>query len=127
MRTLVHHGMPYFENSFAERGAPVLSSRVQRDFAARDHFDWSHIAHIRRQWKGALVVKGILSPLDATLARQHGADGIIVSNHGGRQLDGAIALLRAEIDRNLAMLGATACTELGPAHLMNRTSPLRHP
>ncbi|WP_291436757.1 alpha-hydroxy acid oxidase [Acidovorax sp.] len=184
LRTLVQHGMPHFENSFAERGAPILSSRVQRDFAARDHFDWSHIAHIRRQWRGPLVVKGILSPQDAALARQHGVDGIIVSNHGGRQLDGAvaplrvlpaiaeqagssmtvmldggirrgtdvikalalgaravfvgrpfnyaaavdgeagvaaaIALLRAEVDRNLAMLGATSCSELGKEHLMLR-------
>ena len=94
LRTLAYHGMPHFENSFAERGAPILSSRVQRDFAARDHFDWSHIAHIRRQWRGPLVVKGILSPQDAALARQHGVDGIIVSNHGGRQLDGAVAPLR---------------------------------
>ena len=184
LRTLARHGMPHFENSFAERGSPILSSRVQRDFAARDHLDWSHIAHIRRQWRGPLVVKGILSPQDAALARQHGVDGIIVSNHGGRQLDGAVAplrvlpaiveqagsgmtvmldggirrgtdvikalalgaqavfvgrpfnyaaavdgeagvtaaidLLRAEVDRNLAMLGATSCTELGPEHLMDR-------
>jgi L-lactate dehydrogenase (cytochrome) len=94
LRTLVQQGMPHFENSFAERGAPILSSRVQRDFAARDHFDWSHIAHIRRQWRGALVVKGILSPADAALARAQGVDGIVVSNHGGRQLDDAVAPLR---------------------------------
>lgn len=187
LRTLVRHGMPHFENSFAERGAPILSSRVQRDFSGREHLDWSHIAHIRRQWRGALVVKGILSPHDAALARQHGADGIIVSNHGGRQLDGAvaplrvlpaiaeqagsamvvmldggirrgtdvakamalgaqavfagrpfnyaaavdgeagvaaaIALLRAEVDRNLAMLGVTSCAGLGPQHLMDRRVP----
>lgn len=189
LRTLARHGMPHFENSFAERGAPILSSRVQRDFSARDHFDWSHITHIRRQWRGPLVVKGILSPHDAALARQHGVDGIIVSNHGGRQLDGAVAplrvlpaiaeqagsgmtvmldggirrgtdvikalalgaqavfvgrpfnyaaavdgeagvaaaigLLRAEVDRNLAMLGATSCQDLVPAHLMDRRAPWR--
>ena len=191
LRTLARHGMPHFENSFAERGAPILSSRVQRDFAERDHFDWSHIARIRRQWRGALVVKGILSPLDAALARQHSVDGIVVSNHGGRQLDGAAAplrvlsavaeeagdmtvmldggirrgtdvlkalslgaravfvgrpfnyaaavdgeagvaaaidLLRAEIDRNLAMLGVTCCAALGPQLLIDRRAPwpLRH-
>jgi len=193
LRTLARHGMPHFENSFAERGAPIISGRVQRDFAERDHFDWSHIARIRRQWQGALVVKGILSPLDAALARHHGVDGIVVSNHGGRQLDGAVAplrvlpaiaeaagdamvvmldggirrgtdvikalalgaqavwvgrpfnyaaavdgeagvgaaigLLRAELDRNLAMLGATSCAELGSQHLMDRRAPwpLPHP
>nr|MBP6707156.1 alpha-hydroxy-acid oxidizing protein [Achromobacter sp.] len=46
------------------------------------------------RWQGQLVVKGILSAADAVLARDHGADGLIVSNHGGRQLDGAVAPLR---------------------------------
>ena len=50
---------------------------------------------IRRRWKGPLVIKGILSVADARAAKDHGVDGIMVSNHGGRQLDGAIAPLRA--------------------------------
>lgn len=95
MRTLLAHGMPHFENSFATRGAPIVSSSVLRDFSARDHLSWEHVARIRRQWPGTLIIKGILHPQDATLARQHGADGIIVSNHGGRQLDGAVSPLRA--------------------------------
>jgi len=187
LRTLLARGMPHFENSFAERGAPILSSRVQRDFSQRDHFSWQHLAAIRRQWQGALVVKGVLSPADAALARQHGVDGVIVSNHGGRQLDGAVAplrmlpaiaeaagpqmtvmldggvrrgtdvlkglalgaqavfvgrpfnyaaavdgeagvaaaidLLRAEVDRNLAMLGLDHCGQLGPQHLLDRRQP----
>ena len=94
MRTLLRHGMPHFENSFAHRGAPILSKNVLRDFSARDHLNWDHIAQIRRQWKGPLVIKGILSVADARRARQAGADGVILSNHGGRQLDGAIAPLR---------------------------------
>lgn len=93
LRTLAD-GMPHFENSFAERGAPVISRNVERDFSKRDHFDWSHIARIRRRWRGPLVVKGLVSPQDAALARQHGADGIVLSNHGGRQLDGAVSALR---------------------------------
>ena len=95
LRTLLAHGMPHFENSFATRGAPIVSASVLRDFSARDHLSWEHVAHIRRQWPGTLVIKGILHPRDAALARQHGADGIIVSNHGARQLDGAISPLRA--------------------------------
>lgn len=95
MRTLLAHGMPHFENSFATRGAPIVSSSVLRDFSARDHLSWEHVARIRRQWPGTLIIKGILHPQDAALARQHGADGIIVSNHGGRQLDGAVSPLRA--------------------------------
>lgn len=94
-RTLLRHGMPHFENSFAERGAPILSPSVLRDFSARDHLTWCHLAQIRRRWKGVLVVKGILHAQDAVQARDHGADGVIVSNHGGRQLDGTVPPLRA--------------------------------
>ena len=94
LRTLVTHGMPHFENSFAERGAPILSSRVQRDFAARDHFDWTHVEQIRRRWKGPFVIKGLLHPDDVARARSIGADGVVLSNHGGRQLDGAVSPLR---------------------------------
>ncbi|WP_395703328.1 alpha-hydroxy acid oxidase [Aquabacterium sp.] len=93
-RTLLTRGMPHFENSFAERGAPILSARVLRDFAGRDHLDWSHLRHIRRRWPGSLVIKGILAAADAVQARELGADAVIVSNHGGRQLDGAVAPLR---------------------------------
>lgn len=92
-KTLWKHGMPHFENSFAERGAPILSNHVMRDFSNRDHFDWSFIQRIRAQWKGPLVIKGLLSVADALKAREIGADGIVVSNHGGRQLDGAVAPL----------------------------------
>jgi L-lactate dehydrogenase (cytochrome) len=91
LRTLLKHGMPHFENSQAQRGAPILSSSVMRDFGARDHLSWEHFALIRKRWKGKLVVKGILSVEDAVIARDQGADGIILSNHGGRQLDGAIS------------------------------------
>jgi L-lactate dehydrogenase (cytochrome) len=93
-RTLVKHGMPHFENSFAHRGAPILARRALRDFSSKDHFDWSHIALIRERWRGRLVIKGILDPEDARIAREQGADGIIVSNHGGRQLDYAVSALR---------------------------------
>ena len=93
-RTLLRHGMPHFENMSATRGAPVLSRHVERDFGPRYTLAWEHIALMRRLWKGHLVVKGILSKEDARIAREHGVDGIMVSNHGGRQLDGAVAPLR---------------------------------
>lgn len=94
LRTLAVHGMPHFENSYASRGAPILSSRVARDFGAKDHLDWEHLALIRRQWKHTLVVKGIMNHEDARKVRDMGADGLIVSNHGGRQLDGTVSPLR---------------------------------
>jgi L-lactate dehydrogenase (cytochrome) len=94
LRTLVRHGMPHFENSFATRGAPMLSASAIRDTSGRDHLSWTDIERIRHRWGGNLVIKGILHVDDARRAAAIGADGIIVSNHGGRQLDGAIEPLR---------------------------------
>ncbi|AVS60662.1 alpha-hydroxy-acid oxidizing enzyme [Paracidovorax avenae] len=94
LRPLLRQGMPHFENSFATRGSPILSSTVLRDFSARDHLSWAHIEAIRQRWKGRLVIKGLLSVEDALQARGIGADGIVLSNHGGRQLDGAASPMR---------------------------------
>ena len=93
VRTILKHGIPHFENSYATRGAPIVSSSVMRDFGKKDHLNWSHLQRIRERWEGRLVVKGILHEDDARRAVELGVDGIIVSNHGGRQLDGAIAPL----------------------------------
>lgn len=94
LRTLVRHGMPHFENNFARRGAPILSANVLRDFSDRGHLGWEDIRMIRRMWPGRLVLKGILDVRDARQAVDCGADGLIVSNHGGRQLDGTVSPLR---------------------------------
>ena len=56
--------------------------------------DWSKITRIRDQWGGKFILKGILDPDDARMAVDAGADAIIVSNHGGRQLDGALSTIR---------------------------------
>ncbi len=56
--------------------------------------DWTKIARIRDQWGGKLILKGILDEEDAMKAADFGADAIIVSNHGGRQLDGALSSIR---------------------------------
>ncbi|CUR68141.1 alpha-hydroxy acid oxidase [Achromobacter xylosoxidans] len=95
LRTLARHGMPYFENNYATRGAPILSGNVLRDFSDRGHLNWQHVAAIRKTWKGRMVLKGILHPDDARAARAHGMDAVIVSNHGGRQLDGSVSPLHA--------------------------------
>jgi isopentenyl diphosphate isomerase/L-lactate dehydrogenase-like FMN-dependent dehydrogenase len=63
---------------------------TRRDTQGWDDFDW-----LRRAWPRKLLIKGILTADDALLALQHGADGIFVSNHGGRQLDGAPAAIEA--------------------------------
>lgn len=56
--------------------------------------DWDKIARIRDLWGGKLILKGINDPDDARLAADFGADAIVVSNHGGRQLDGAVSAIR---------------------------------
>ena len=65
----------------------------------QDQFDpalnWDDVKWIRKAWKGPLVLKGILEVEDAKLAIEHGADAIVVSNHGGRQLDGAPSSISA--------------------------------
>ncbi len=94
LKTCIKHGMPHFENNYASRGAPILSKNVLRDYSDRGHISWDHLRTIRKQWKGQLVIKGVLSKPDAATAIEIGVDGIIVSNHGGRQLDGSISPLR---------------------------------
>jgi L-lactate dehydrogenase (cytochrome) len=56
---------------------------------------WDDVKRIRDEWGGKLILKGILDPEDAEMAAQTGADALIVSNHGGRQLDGAISSIAA--------------------------------
>jgi L-lactate dehydrogenase (cytochrome) len=94
LKTIAKHGIPHFENNYAHRGAPIVSPHVERDMASRGHLHWDHLRMIRAMWPGPLVVKGILDPRDARQAVDIGAQGVIVSNHGGRQLDGAVAPLR---------------------------------
>ena len=57
-------------------------------------YSWADIEHLRANWSGPLLVKGVLTGDDARRAVQSGADGVIVSNHGGRQLEGAPATIR---------------------------------
>lgn len=92
LRTLCTQGMPHYEN-MGDR-VPLVSRTAERRRALRDHLSWEHLALMRRLWKGRLIVKGVLDQDDARMARETGADGIIVSNHGGRQLDHAVAPLR---------------------------------
>jgi L-lactate dehydrogenase (cytochrome) len=75
--------------------APVLKGKTGiEDFFAwmRNNFDpsinWRDLDFIRSEWKGPLIIKGIMDAEDAAEAAKTGADGIVVSNHGGRQLDG---------------------------------------
>jgi L-lactate dehydrogenase (cytochrome) len=57
--------------------------------------DWNKIARLKEMWGGKVILKGILDAEDARMAAKVGADAIVISNHGGRQLDGAISSIRA--------------------------------
>ena len=70
-----------------------LSAWTNEQFDLR--LDWSKVAKLKEKWGGTLILKGILDPEDAKMAIQVGADAIVVSNHGGRQLDGALSSIRA--------------------------------
>ena len=85
------HGRPHQLGNVA----PVLGKNTGlEDFFAwmRNNFDptvsWRDLDFIRERWNGPLIIKGILDAEDARAAAELGADGIVVSNHGGRQLDG---------------------------------------
>ncbi len=88
MRTLATEGLPHFEN-FGTGRAPMISRQATRSHR-RDNLSWATLERMRAQWKGRLIIKGVLCAEDAEKARQIGVDAVIVSNHGGRQLDGAI-------------------------------------
>ena len=82
--------------------APVLGANTGlEDFFAwmRNNFDptvtWKDLDFIRSEWSGPLIIKGILDVEDARSAAELGADGLVVSNHGGRQLDGVLSSARA--------------------------------
>jgi len=81
---------------------PIVGKRAPlSDFQAWIHanFDpsvsWKDVDWVRKQWNGPLIIKGILDPDDAREAAANGADAIVVSNHGGRQLDGVLSTARA--------------------------------
>ena len=94
-KEFLHRGMPHFENMEAVQGPPLFASNVTRSRIARDKLNWDDIRFIRGNWAGKLLVKGVLNPEDALRAMDCGCDGIVVSNHGGRQLDGAVSPLHA--------------------------------
>ncbi len=90
-------GVPPLENvagyAPAATGAATNASSVGRNYDPS--FDWRRLAQLRDVWRKPLIVKGIVRPDDALRAASIGVDALIVSNHGGRQLDGGIATLDA--------------------------------
>lgn len=95
-RTILRPGMPRFPNlePFAPQGQQDLFGVASWSAAnMRLEMDWAMLARIRARWPGKLLIKGVQHLDDLRLAVESGADGVVLSNHGGRQVDRAIAPL----------------------------------
>jgi isopentenyl diphosphate isomerase/L-lactate dehydrogenase-like FMN-dependent dehydrogenase len=96
LKTLMDSGVPRYQNDESPPGTQSVVKQPVASFQARrDEVDWEDFRWLRERWPRKLFVKGVLRADDALLAQRHGADGVFVSNHGGRQLDGSIAPLEA--------------------------------
>ncbi len=96
LRYLLASGMPKFENlPDALRQSLMGTSAKQRALPKNDSLTWDDLRELRRIWPGPLMIKGVLDEDDADKAVQCGVDAVIVSNHGGRNLDSAIPPITA--------------------------------
>jgi L-lactate dehydrogenase (cytochrome) len=102
--------VPRFQNTDTNVGGRIIAKPIGEFRARREALAWDDVRWLREIWPHKLFVKGILRADDALLAAQHGADGVFISNHGGRQLDGAISPLealpeiRAALGKRLAIM-----------------------
>lgn len=94
-KTLFKAGIPRFANMDETPGNRIIDDTPAGFRAGRDQLDWDTLAWLRGRWRGKLLLKGVVHPGDALLAVKLGVDGIIVSNHGGRQLDSVVSPLQA--------------------------------
>jgi (S)-mandelate dehydrogenase len=94
---VMQHGLPGMANmegyKFSTPKGTDIATAVGREMDPS--LDWEYVRRLRELWPGKLVLKGVERPDDAERAAALGCDGIVVSNHGGRQLDGAAATLEA--------------------------------
>jgi isopentenyl diphosphate isomerase/L-lactate dehydrogenase-like FMN-dependent dehydrogenase len=88
-------GMPRYENYPSEIKYKVTAQPMGRSQMKNDSLNWEDLKVLRAMWPGTLIVKGLAHPHDAVMAADCGADGVVVSNHGGRNLDGSMAPLEA--------------------------------
>jgi L-lactate dehydrogenase (cytochrome) len=93
---ILRHGLPRLR--FVESFSPKKDLKSAANYARfdfRGDLDWAYVKRVRELWKGPVILKGLLDPEDAREAVAHGVDGIVVSNHGGRQFDGGPAAIDA--------------------------------
>jgi (S)-mandelate dehydrogenase len=93
LRYLMTSGMPKHENYPAGYQQRVTSGPGLKKSFRAESLTWADIDRLRDLWPGTLMVKGILRPDDAAQAVEHGADAVVVSNHGGRNMDSAVPTL----------------------------------
>ncbi|MBS1891980.1 MAG: alpha-hydroxy-acid oxidizing protein [Actinobacteria bacterium] len=84
-----------FANAEIDTRNPIAHAALVQKLLGCDTASWERLAELREQWDGQLIVKGVITVEDALRAADAGADGIVVSNHGGRQLDGLPATVDA--------------------------------
>jgi len=95
-RYLLRSGVPTLENYPDQLRRSLTDSPVgARRLPKNDSLNWDDFRELRKRWSGPLILKGVLHPEDAALARNCGADAVIVSNHGGRNLDASIPPIEA--------------------------------
>jgi isopentenyl diphosphate isomerase/L-lactate dehydrogenase-like FMN-dependent dehydrogenase len=92
-RYLATTGMPMYQNYPERAKAKMTAGPMGRSSLRTDAIQWDDLDALRKIWPHKLIVKGMLNAEDAATAVEHGADGIDVSNHGGRNLDGIISPL----------------------------------
>jgi isopentenyl diphosphate isomerase/L-lactate dehydrogenase-like FMN-dependent dehydrogenase len=95
LRYMLEGGLPLYENYPPAVRAGVRAAPMGRAMKLNDGLNWDDIREMRRLWPRTLMIKGVLSPADAAMAADCGVDGVVVSNHGGRVIDGAIAPIEA--------------------------------
>jgi isopentenyl diphosphate isomerase/L-lactate dehydrogenase-like FMN-dependent dehydrogenase len=94
-RYMLTGGIPSQANLPDRLRAKVTKGAPPGALFKQDDLDWDGLADLRRRWPGKLVLKGVLHPDDARRALDMGADGVVVSNHGGRALDSSLATIDA--------------------------------
>jgi L-lactate dehydrogenase (cytochrome)/(S)-mandelate dehydrogenase len=90
-RYLATTGMPRYQNYPTEMKQKITALPMGRSMALNDTLTWDDLRELRRIWPHKLLAKGVLTPEDAKLAADCGADAVIISNHGGRVVDGTRA------------------------------------
>lgn len=110
IRHYIERGPMKFENYPPELRSSITDKSMKHKFTKADTQSWDDLKRLRELWPGNLLVKGLQSPEDAAIAADIGLDGVVISNHGGRYVDAAVAPIqvlpevRAAVGRRLAVI-----------------------